>query len=89
MPISEAARNDLYTGLAQVLGQDRAETLMSAISLNDLDQVKSDIASIRGNLGTLETAIQRVDEKLDRLTFVLITGLFAVVATLIGVGVLA
>lgn len=47
MPISEAARSDLYTGLSEVLGPERAETLMSAIPRYDLDEVatKGDIAS--------------------------------------------
>lgn len=39
MAISEAARSDLYTGLRDVIGPERAETLMSAIPLYDLDQV--------------------------------------------------
>ena len=78
MPISEAARSELYTGLSEVLGQDRAETLMSAIPLHDLDEVatKSDIQALRAEI------------KADfvRLTLVLIGGLLAVIATLIGVG---
>jgi len=165
MAISEAARNDLYTGLAEVLGSDRAEILMSAIPLHDLDEVatKSDvlllrtelgaeigslrtelgaeigslrtelhseigslraelgaeigslrtelhseigslrtelggeIGSLRGELGgeigsvqvelrPLSEAVKKLDQKLDRLIFILIAGLFAVIATLIGVG---
>lgn len=52
MAISEAARSDLYTGLSQVLGPDRAEILMSAIPLHDLDQVatKGDLAVLSGEL---------------------------------------
>jgi hypothetical protein len=50
--ISEAARSDLYTGLSQVLGPERAETLMSAIPLHDLDQVatKGDLALLASDL---------------------------------------
>lgn len=52
MAISEAARNDLYTGLRDVLGTERAETLMSAIPLHDLDEVatKGDLAELRAEL---------------------------------------
>jgi hypothetical protein len=109
MPISEAARNDLYTGLTEVLGQARTETLMSVIRLNDLDEVasKSDIAFLRSELdglrsefdglrsefdglrsefGALTVVVGRIDQKLDRLILVLMAGLFAVIATLVGVG---
>lgn len=50
--ISEAARSDLYTGLVEVLGPDRAETLMSAIPLYDLDEVatKRDLQVLKGEL---------------------------------------
>lgn len=52
MAISEAARSDLYTGLRDVLGPGRAETLMSAIPLHDLDEVatKRDIAARRAQV---------------------------------------
>lgn len=39
MGISEAARNDPYNGLRDVIAAERAETLMSAIPLHDLDEV--------------------------------------------------
>lgn len=52
MAISEAARSDLYTGLRDVLGPERAETLMSAIPLHDFDEVatKADLAILRAEL---------------------------------------
>ncbi len=72
---------------------------MSAIPLHDLDQVatKGDIALLRAELQSdmyalsakvegLTAVAARADAKLDRLVFVLIAGLFAVIATLIGVG---
>jgi len=57
MSISEAARSDLYTGLRDVLGPERAETLMSAIPLHDLDEVatKRDIAELRADMAELRT----------------------------------
>lgn len=53
--ISEAARNDLYTGLSELLGPERTETLMSAIPLNDLDEVatKSDILLLKSDIALL------------------------------------
>lgn len=98
MPISEAARNDLYTGLTEVLGPNRAETLMSVIRLHDLDEVatkgdlallKTEFQSLRDTVENLDVRFQKVEQKLDHLIFVLIAGLFAVIATLIGVGVLS
>lgn len=52
MAISEAARADLYTGLSELLGPNRAETLMSAIPLHSLDEVatKADLAVLRAEL---------------------------------------
>lgn len=64
MSISEAARSDLYTGLSRVLGPDRAETLMSAIPLQDLDQVatKGDLAvlsaDLRSDMADLRTELK-------------------------------
>ena len=68
MAISEAARHDLYTGLREVIGPERAETLMSAIPLHDLDEVvtKADLraeisefrAEVRTGLASLETKLE-------------------------------
>jgi hypothetical protein len=53
--ISEAARNHLYTGLAELLGPERTETLMSAIPRHDLDEVatKSDILLLKSDIALL------------------------------------
>lgn len=117
MAISEAARSDLYTGLVEVLGNDRAETLMSAIPLHDLDQVatKRDIAvldarfagvdarfevidarfvgvdgrldGIDGQLKEIRAELRFINQRIDRLFYALIAGLFVVVAAVIGVGI--
>ncbi len=52
MPISEAARADLYTGLAEVLGPDRAEILMAQLPRFDPAEVanKSDLAELSAEL---------------------------------------
>ena len=60
MAISEAARSDLYTGLRDVLGRERAETLMSAIPLHDLEEVatKGDLAVLRGDVAGVRAELK-------------------------------
>lgn len=64
MAISEAARSDLYTGLSEVIGPERAEVLMNAIPLHDLDEVatKGDMATLKaelkGDLATLKAELK-------------------------------
>lgn len=80
MAISEAARSDLYTGLSEVIGPERAETLMSAIPLHQLDEVatkgdvrasaadlRAEIAEIRAEIGEVrvEMAALRAELKAD------------------------
>jgi len=87
VPISEADRADLYTGLVEVLGPTRAETLMSAIV--DLEQVatRRDLAELKAEF-RVEIAQLRAEFKADftRLSFILVAGFLGVIATLIGVG---
>lgn len=60
MAISEAARSDLYTGLRDVLGPERAETLMSAVPLHDFDEVatKADLAILRSEMAKLRVELK-------------------------------
>lgn len=91
MPSSEAARADLYTGLAEVLGPERAETLMAQLPRYDPSEVatKSDLAELRvelrSELGELRTGLAAVNQRLDRLFLTMLVGMFGVVAALIGV----
>lgn len=57
MPISEAARSDLYTGLAEVLGPDRAEALMAQLPRLDPTEVatKSDLAELSAGLAATKS----------------------------------
>ena len=84
MPISEAARADLYTGHAEVLGPDRAETLMAQLPRYDPAEVatKSDLAELRTEL---RGGLAAVNQRLDRLFLTLLVGMFGVVAAWIGV----
>ena len=88
MPISEAARADLYTGLAEVLGPDRAETLMAQLPRFDPIDVatKSDLAELRTELrAELRDGLAAVNQRLDRLFLTLLVGMFGLVAAVVGV----
>lgn len=92
----EARRHDLYHGLMEVLGEERAGTLMAYLPTHDGDGLatQTDVASVRDDLTGLEQGVnQRLDimtaaidslgRRVDRLTFALIAGLIAVVAALL------
>ena len=83
MPISEAARADLYTGLAEVLGPERAETLMAQLPRFDPADVatKADLKELRVEL---RDGLAAVNQRLDRLLQTLVTGLFVIVAAMVG-----
>lgn len=57
--MSEAARNDLYNGFSELLGPERAETLMSYLprydpgdvaTRSDVDSIRTEIADLRSEL---------------------------------------
>jgi hypothetical protein len=58
--MSEAARNDLYNGLSELLGPERAETLMSYLPRYDPCEVatRSDIDSIRAEIADLRSELK-------------------------------
>ena len=87
MPISEAKRADLYTGLVEVLGPDRAETLMAHIPRFDPAGVatKADLKELRVELRVeIREGLAAVNQRLDRLFQTLVAGLFVIVAAMIG-----
>ncbi len=99
MAISEAARLDLYTGLRDVIGPERAETLMSAIPLHDLDEVvtKADLRAelaklrteVRTGLASLETKLDAQQAALYRhLNRLVVAVLVSIVGAMFGVGIL-
>jgi hypothetical protein len=59
VPTSEAARADLYTGLSEVLGPDRAETLMAQLPRFDPAEVatQSDVAVLRSDTAVLRSEV--------------------------------
>lgn len=95
MAISEAARNDLYTGLRDVIGAERAEILMSAIPLHDLDEVatKADLAEMRAELKT-EIAELRVEVTSEiaavrrTVSTWMLTLMVTIVGAMVGIGLM-
>jgi hypothetical protein len=86
---SEARRHELYHRLEEVLGTDRADTLMSCLptvasdqlaTKDDLEALRTELEAIRRDLGT---GLQAVNERLDRLFVTLAAGLLAVVGAMI------
>jgi hypothetical protein len=60
VPTSEAARNDLYTGLADSIGQANAETLMSVLAFHTLDEVatKGDLVALKAEVAVLRAELK-------------------------------
>ena len=91
MAMSEAARADLYNGLADMLGPERAETLMTHLPRYDPAEVatKSDFAELRSDFSELRAEMTAgfagVSERFDRMHLTLVGGLFVIVAAMAGV----
>ena len=92
MAISEAARSDLYIGLVQVLGPKRAETLMSAIPLYDLDEVatKRDLQVLKAELQAEFTAMlgAEVGGLRRDISIWMLTQSVAIIGAILGVALL-
>ena len=95
MPMSERARHGLYNGLADLLGPERAETLMTHLPAYDPIQVatKLDVADLKselkGDIGDLRNDMNAgqaaINSRLDRMYLALLAGLFVIVAAVAGV----
>jgi hypothetical protein len=74
----EAQRHDLYNGLSDLLGEERAGVLMTYLPATQTDNLatKDDISQLR-------LSVTELGRKVDRILFALIAGLVAVVATLV------
>jgi hypothetical protein len=80
MPISESARADLYTGLSEVLGPDRAETLMAQLPRFDPAEVatQSDVAVLRSDTAVLRSDVAVLRSEVNDIRAELHDGLGAV-----------
>ena len=88
MQLTEVQRADLYNGLSEVLGHQRAELFMSQVPRFDVNEpaTKSDLRELRAEFRTeLREGLAAVNQRLDRLFLTLLVGMFGTVAALIGV----
>lgn len=85
MTTPEARRHDLYNGLIESLGEERADTLMAHLPATDSTQAasKADIAVLGDRVNHVADSVQELSRRVDRILFALIAGLVAIVATLI------
>jgi hypothetical protein len=85
--VSEAERFDLYNGIAELLGPERAETFMSAFPTVDISELatKADLAALDARMGALEAAMLNLGLRLDRMFQTMVAGLFVIVAAMVGV----
>jgi hypothetical protein len=89
MTTAESRRDDLYNGLTEFLGEDRADTLMTYLPPYEGTDLatKSDLDAIENRLvDRLDIVSQRIEglsQRLDRMVLALIAGLVAIIATLV------
>jgi hypothetical protein len=88
---TEAQRIDLYNGLVELLGEQRAGTLMAFLPTQmsgDL-ATKSDVLALEQRLDrrfdALDESLIAVNRRIDRLFRTLVAGLFVIVAAMAGV----
>ena len=89
---SEADRLNLYNGLNELLGPERAETLMPGLSTIDISQLatKADLAllaaridALEARMTSLEAAMVGLGLRLDKMFQTLVAGLFVIVAAIV------
>ena len=83
MATAESRRHDLSNGLTEFIGEDRADTLMTYLPLQestnlatraDLDALKT---AVTGRLDTVDHRPEAINHRLDRMVFALVAGLVA------------
>jgi hypothetical protein len=92
MTASESARHDLYNALTELLGPQRAETLMAAIPSHDIsdlatkDDLRAEMAGLRTEIQSdLQQGLASVNLRLDRLFLAWVGGLIVIVGAMAGV----
>ena len=82
MATSEASRHDLYNRLDEVLGTERADTVMAYLTTDEFTALatKVDIERLEKNL---HGEIRAVNERLDRFFLTQSAALVAMIGTLI------
>jgi hypothetical protein len=84
MVASEADRHDLYTGLVEVIGETRADTLMTYLPTHAPSELatRSDLEALATRM---DARFDRMDARFDRLFVTVVGGLFVIVAAMAGV----
>ena len=78
VPASEAARHDLYNGLTELLGPQRAETLMAALPTYDTSELvtKSDLAlfgtEMKAELSELGARVSQLEVRMTAVESALV-----------------
>lgn len=91
MTTPEAARLDLYNGLSDLLGPERAETLMTYLPGYQPDKVatRSDLDTLRDEMNgfraEMMTGLTALNLRMDRLFLTLAAGLLTMVAAMAGI----
>jgi hypothetical protein len=89
MTTAESRRHDLYNGLAELLGADQADTLMTYLPHTESEGLatKADLDALERNLsGRIDGVDKRLDlisHRLNRIVLALVAGLVAIIATLV------
>ena len=91
MTTSESARHDLYNGLTELLGPQRAETLMAALPSYDIsdlvtkDEFRAGMAELRAEFkGDLQQGLAAVNARIDRLFVAMTSGFVVSIGTMVG-----
>ena len=74
MTANDAARHALYSQLEQVLGSAHADTLMTYLPRDRIDEVatKDDVASLATRFDRLEARFDRVESRFDALQLLIV-----------------
>jgi hypothetical protein len=88
---SEAARHDLYNGLSELLGPQRAEILMAALPAYDVsdlvtkDEFRAGMAELRAEFKSdLQQGLASVNARIDRLYLATLSGFVVTIGTMVG-----
>lgn len=89
MTTAEPRRHDLYSGLPELLGEDRADTLTTCLPSQESTDLATkaglDVLEVRlvDRLDTMDHRLEPINNRLDRMVFALVAGLVAIIATLV------
>jgi hypothetical protein len=96
MTSAESRRHDLYNGLTEILGNDRADTLMAYLpsresteltTRSDLDALEERLARridlLDHRFDLIDQRFEALTQRLDRIILALVAGLVAIIATLV------